>query len=184
MATLDKFKTCTGACDTKNSSKPVGPRDVSALLSIVENPACHCVYFDNFFTSYYLLRDLHENNFKALGTICEGRTIKCSLRPSKSVEKEEGGFFDHRLDDHVSIVQCKHNKVIYLGSNFSNMESTKIVKRYSQREKNKISYVQPFCFYQYYQGMRGVDLLVRFISQYRPTIQAEKWLRRGSMSPW
>ena len=24
---------------------------MSALLSIVENPACHCVYFDNFFSS-------------------------------------------------------------------------------------------------------------------------------------
>ena len=174
MVTLDKFKTCIGACDTKDSSKLVGPRVVSALLSIVENPACHSVYFDNLFT-HYLLRDLHEKNFKALGTIREGRTMNCPLRPSKSVEKEESVFFDHRLYDHVSIVQCKYIKVIYLGSNFSNIEPTKIVKRYSQREKNKISYVQPFCFYQYNQDMRGVDLLVRFISQYKPTIQAKKW---------
>ena len=43
-----KFETYTGACDTKDSSKPLGPQVVSALLSIVENPACHCVYFDNF----------------------------------------------------------------------------------------------------------------------------------------
>ena len=41
--------------------------------------ACHCVYFDNFFTSYYLLRDLHEKNFKALRNIREGRTMKCPL---------------------------------------------------------------------------------------------------------
>ena len=46
-----KFKTYIGACDTKDSSKPLGQEDVSALLSIVKNPACHCVYFDNFFHS-------------------------------------------------------------------------------------------------------------------------------------
>ena len=50
-----------------------------------------------------------------------------------------------------------------------------MVKRYSQREKKNISCVQPFWFYQYNQGMRGVDLIDRLMSQYRPTIQAKKW---------
>ena len=74
----------------------------------------------------------------------------------------------------MSIVHLKDNKVVYLGSNFSNIEPTKMMKHYSQREKKKISCVQPFSFYQYNQGMGGVDLLDRFISQYRPTIQAKK----------
>ena len=63
---LYKFETYTRACDTKDSSKPLGPQVVSSLLLIVKNPACYCVYFDNFFTSYYLLRDLHEKNFRLL----------------------------------------------------------------------------------------------------------------------
>ena len=92
----------------------------------------------------------------------------------KSVKKEKRGFFDDHSDDYMSIVQWKDNKVVYLGSNFSNIEPTKMVKRYSQREKKKISCVQPFCFYQYNQEMRGVDLLGRFIIQYRPTVQAKK----------
>ena len=50
-----------------------------------------------------------------------------------------------------------------------------MVKHYSQREKNKISCVQPFCFYHYNLDMGDVDLLDRFISQYRPTVQAKKW---------
>ena len=50
-----------------------------------------------------------------------------------------------------------------------------MVKRYSQRDKKKIDCVQPLCFYQYNQDMGGVDLLDRFINQYRPTIQAKKW---------
>ena len=163
-----KFETYTGACDTKDSSKPLGLQVVSAFLSIVENPACHCVYFDNCFTSYYLLRDLCQKNFRALGTIREGRTMKYPLRPSISIEKEELGFFDHRSDDYMSIAQWKDNKVVYLGLNFSNIEPTKMVKRYSQREEKEISWVQPFCFYQYNHGTGGVDQLDRFISKYRP----------------
>ena len=100
-----KFEAYTGSCDTNNSSKPLGPQVVSTLLSIVENPACHCVYFDILITSYYLLRDLHEKNFKAFETKREGRTIKCPMQSSKSVKKEERGFFDHRSDDYESIEQ-------------------------------------------------------------------------------
>ena len=56
MATLTNLRH-TRACDAKDSSKLLGSQVVSALFSIVENPACHCVYFDNFFTYYYLLQD-------------------------------------------------------------------------------------------------------------------------------
>ena len=50
-----------------------------------------------------------------------------------------------------------------------------MVKRYSQRDRTTIDCVQPFCFYLYNEGMGGVDLLDRFISQYWPTIQGKKW---------
>ena len=50
-----------------------------------------------------------------------------------------------------------------------------MVKRYSQRDKKKIDYVQPFYFYQYNQDMGGVDLLDRFTNEYKSTIQAKKW---------
>ena len=45
-----KFETYTGACDTKNNSKLLAPQVVCAcaLLSIVGNPSCGCVYYDNF----------------------------------------------------------------------------------------------------------------------------------------
>ena len=97
----------------------------------------------------------------------EDCTMKCPLRQSKSVEKEKRGFFDHRSNDYVSIVQWKNNKVVFLGSNFSNIELTKMVKRYSQRGKKKISCVQPFCFYQYNQAIGDIDLLVNSDQQFK-----------------
>ena len=96
--------------------------------------------------------------------------MKCQLRPSKSNKKEERGFFDHSSDDYLCIVQWKDNKVVYLGSNFSNIEPT-----LQPANKEKISCVHLFCFYQYNHSIEGVDLLDRFISQYRPTIQAKQW---------
>ena len=144
---------------------------MSDLLSIVEKPACHRVYFDNLFTSYLLRQDLLENGFKAFGTIRKNRTTKCPLRPAKSVEKEKRRFFDYRSNECVSIVQWKDKKVVYIGSNFCNTEPTKMVKRYSQQKRKRINGVLRFCFYLYNQDMGGVDLLDRFISQSRPTIQ-------------
>ena len=40
------------------------------------------------------MRALHEKNFQSLGTIREGRTIKCPLQSSKIVERENRRFFD------------------------------------------------------------------------------------------
>ena len=40
-----KFETYDGACDTKDSSKPLGPQLVFALLSIVENPGLSLCLF-------------------------------------------------------------------------------------------------------------------------------------------
>ena len=101
--------------------------------------------------------------------------MECPLKPSKPVEKEKRGFFDCRSDECVSIVEWKDNKVVYIRSNFCNLEPTKMVKRCSQRKRKRIDCVQPFCFSLYNQGMGGVDLPDKFINQYRPTIQGKKW---------
>ena len=85
-----KFETYTEASKSKDNSKPLGPHVVCFLLSAVKNPTYLRVYFDNFFTSYSLLRHLHENKFQALGTIRENRTMKCPLRSSEVVLKEKG----------------------------------------------------------------------------------------------
>ena len=102
-------------------------------------------------------------------------TIKWPLRSLKVILKKKRGFYDYRSDDYVSIVQWKDNKVVYIASNFVNITSIKVVKRYSQRERKEINCPQPFWFYQYNLGMGDVDLLDRFINQHRPIIHGKKW---------
>ena len=72
-----KFETYNDTKQSIESKKHLGPQVVQNLLSIAENPHNHHVFFDNFFTSYGLLKDLHDQSFKATGTICENRTMKC-----------------------------------------------------------------------------------------------------------
>ena len=57
-------------------TRPLGFLVVDGLLAPVKrlsHPARHTVYFDNFFTSYELLRHLHKDGFKATGTIRQNR---------------------------------------------------------------------------------------------------------------
>ena len=73
-------------------------------------------------------------------------TIKWPLRSLKVILKKKRGFYDYRSDDYVSIVQWKDNKVVYIASNFVNITSIKVVKRYSQRERKKLIALNLFGF--------------------------------------
>ena len=57
------------------------------MLSVVDNPAFHKIYFDNFFSSHSLFKSLQEKGFKATGTIRENRTKNCPLISSKELSK-------------------------------------------------------------------------------------------------
>jgi DNA excision repair protein ERCC-6 len=161
-----KFETYMGSSKGSEKGKPLGPRVVLGLLSVVENPECHHVFFDNFFTSYGLLKSLKELKFKATGTVRENRIMKCPLQPSKIISMKERAFYDYRSDNNVMIVQWKDNRVVYMGSNTVGIGPIKKVKRYSQEAKMKIDVPQPACFTEYNKGMGGVDILDRFTSQY------------------
>ena len=62
-----KFETYTGASKSKESSKPLGPQVVCSLLSIVKNPTCHRVYYDNFSRPIFCFVTCMKTNFKQLG---------------------------------------------------------------------------------------------------------------------
>lgn len=70
-------------------NSPLGSRVVWELLSTIQNPEKHGVFFDNFFTSHKLLTDLSEKGFKATGTIREFRTGRWPLKSIKEASKWE-----------------------------------------------------------------------------------------------
>jgi len=69
----------TGKDSASTESDCLGSRVVKQLISIVEDPACHTVTFDNFFTSVQLLEELKESQFRACGTVRENRLRQCTI---------------------------------------------------------------------------------------------------------
>ena len=71
---------------------------------MVSNPSSHVVYFDNFFTSYLLLVQLKEKNFRATRTVRDARTAKCPLKAAKEIDKMTRGMYDSRFDSKNEIL--------------------------------------------------------------------------------
>ena len=76
----------------------LGSQVVMKMLSTVDNPLFHVVYFDNFFISHSLLVQLREKGFRATGSVRDARTANCFLKPAKEMNIMERGTYDYRFD--------------------------------------------------------------------------------------
>ncbi|KAH7977007.1 hypothetical protein HPB52_022817 [Rhipicephalus sanguineus] len=85
----------------KDDKTPLGIRVVSNMVSVLEAPEQHEVYFDNFFTSHGLLTKLADQGIRATGTVRDTRTGGCPLKSLKSIGKEERGSFHYKCDGAV-----------------------------------------------------------------------------------
>lgn len=153
----------------------LGHHVVTSLLGCVSNPKCHEVYFDNFFTSYNLLCSLGNMNIKATGTIRENRLKGCCLVDNKVMKKKERGFFDVKCDKHVMAVKWHDNQCVTVATNFSAVEPLGRAKRWSSAKKCVVDIDQPVVIAKYNLHMGGVDILDRFMSNYRPVFHSKKW---------
>jgi len=75
------LKIYTGREEADRSS-PLGTRVVQNMIAAVEHHTTiqhHHLFFDNFFTSHQLLKELADNGVRATGTIREFRTSKSEL---------------------------------------------------------------------------------------------------------
>ncbi|KAJ4446621.1 hypothetical protein ANN_13318 [Periplaneta americana] len=161
----------SGKKDSENQG-PLGTCVVTGLLSVVRDPIQVEIYFDNFFTSYNLLKELKDMKIKATGTVREERTGHCSLTPSQTSER---GTFDYRCDGDVYICRWNDNAVVTLASNHQTHLPTGTAKRYSRQNKKKIDIPEPRIVRNYNYGMGGVDILDRLLSSYRPQLRSKKW---------
>lgn len=154
---------------------PLGTRVVLDLISVVENPNHHSLFFDNYFTSYDLMIDLKAKGFRAVGTVRENRTSKCPLVSSKELAKKPRGEYDYRGDGNVVCVRWNDNSVVTVMSNWMQPKPLQNANRYSVKQKQKIIIKQPKLIGAYNQSMGGVDLLDRLLGSYRPKLRSKKW---------
>ncbi|XP_066958591.1 piggyBac transposable element-derived protein 3-like [Macrobrachium rosenbergii] len=66
----------------------------------------HKMYFDNFFTSYVLLKSLAEQNIKVTGTVRDNKNAGAAklMKPNAVMKKSTRGEFDLRCDGEVFCV--------------------------------------------------------------------------------
>lgn len=172
------FDLYCGKSPGANPKEPLGTRVVKLLLDKLGTSAKdHVVYFDNFFTSFELLRDLRKAGFRATGTVREGRTKKCPLVGVKEMKKKNRADFDYRFDqvNQILFVRWLDNSVCTMGSNYDSVLPLGKVKRWSAVEKKKVDVGIPHVFQSYNKGMGGVDQADQSISLYRTAIRGKKW---------
>ena len=139
-----------------NREGPLGSHVVKKLLTPVSNNDQHVVFFDNFFTSYDLLRNLASENIRACGTIRENRTGRCPLPKNKDWKKKPRGSYDYRSDGTVLCAKWQDNTVVTAASNYYTVNPIQIAERRVKSEKNK-SVDQPNLIKMYNNGMGGED---------------------------
>lgn len=69
---------------------PLGTRVVLSMLSSLEIPFHHAVFFDNFFTSHKLLIILSKKGIHHTGNISEMRPKKVRYRVERSCKRNPG----------------------------------------------------------------------------------------------
>ncbi|KRY24173.1 PiggyBac transposable element-derived protein 1 [Trichinella britovi] len=73
---------------------------IEEMISVLERPVKHELYFNNIFASYDLLEKLSDKMIRATGTIRNSRARKLPIMPVDEVKKKYRGFFDHCSDTH------------------------------------------------------------------------------------
>ena len=154
---------------------PLGPRVVISFLEVLENHACHKVFFDNFFTAVGLLKSLRAQGIKAIGTIQVNRLNNSPLPPTKSMEKKAKDTMEVCSANDIYVVRWVDNKVVTLASNNLTYDPLQNCSWYCRQKKQKVTFPQPSFIRQYNEHMDGVDQLDSYLNNLRPFIGGEKW---------
>ena len=132
-------------------------------------------FYDNFFSSYQLVKTLSEKGFKATSTFREDRTNGCPLKCVKEFKKMDRGEYQYFTSgDQIELIRWNDNNVATIDSNALSVEPVGNVKRWKQG-KGSVNVSQPHAIKAYNKCMGGVDLVDRALSDLRPNFNGKKW---------
>ncbi|XP_039602162.1 piggyBac transposable element-derived protein 3-like [Polypterus senegalus] len=158
----------TGSNDDAGVSG-LGASVVLKMISILETPYAHKIYFDSFFTGFSLMRYLKVIDVRATGTARFNRMNKCPIAPDKEMKKKERGTCDYRFDSENEILGVIWNdsSCVKLLSNHGPIDPMSQVKRCSRENKREIQVPQPKLITEYNRHMGGVDKMDWNVQKYR-----------------
>lgn len=156
----------------------LGGSVVMKLTEILPRGEMFKVYFDNYFTSMELIRQLKLIGILSLGVARSNRMEGCELKSKNKLEKEGGrGTSDSRTtrEGDITVVRWLDNGLVNLASSFVGVGNTDTVERWSASNKQKIQVPRPEAVKMYNDYMGGVDKLDFLIALYRVNAKTKKW---------
>ena len=173
-----KFEPYQGAkngrsCISSDKQWGLGESVVLSLLSVLPKSPSFTVFFDNFFTSFRLIKHLDNHGFRAAGTLNRNKIKKTPIEAPEKLAKKDRGYYESVYSSDVSVVAWNDNKPVYLASNFVSVQPLSSVKRWNKKEYIKVPIPASFCSYN--KGMGGVDRCDQNISTYRISMRGKKW---------
>ena len=116
----------------KATELPISGLGASVVLNMIAKvnvPSDHIFYFDNFFTSFDLIKVLTERSISASGTVRINRTNKCPLSTDDNLKKQDRGFYDYRMDSKSDLLY-----LLSYGKTITMSKCCLIIKAHCQRK--------------------------------------------------
>lgn len=138
------------------------------------------VYFDNWFSSFKLVKTLKDKGIWSVGTIRSDRMGSCPLKSQEELQSKGRGAMDYRVEagSGIAVVRWLDRKALQMISSYCCIEPTDTCKRFSKQEGGHIEVARPRIVQQYNQFMGGVDLVDMLVELYRIDIRSNKWYTR------
>ena len=171
---VSQFQVYTGKSDRVEQS--LGARVVKDLTRpLVGN--YHKVFFDNFFTTIPLLRDLLKENIYACGTIRKKRKHEPKEIVNKNDKMQRGTSVWKISKEGIIYVKWMDNKPVLFSSNFHHPNEEQTIKRKQKDGSEKeITCLQLVKDYNTHMGY--VDQSDMFLSFYKVNRKSRKWWHR------
>ncbi|KAJ8931222.1 hypothetical protein NQ314_015893 [Rhamnusium bicolor] len=136
----------------------------------------HHVYFDNYFTSLPLLRELKYDHVYVCGTVKKKRIgIPNDLKIDKSMARGDGDW--RMTDDGISFMKWMDRKAVMFASNFHKPDLAETVDR-QKKDGEKVTIGCPLMVKDYNSSMGYVDKADQLKSTYEISRKSKEWWHR------
>ncbi|CAG4929637.1 unnamed protein product [Colias eurytheme] len=143
----------------------------------------HILYFDRYFSSLKLAKELLIRGIRSTGTIQKNRVPAAArdvLLEDKELSKRGRGSVHTVVnsDDTVAITKWNDNKPVTMMSTVEGREPEDVCQRWCKRTKRYVSVNRPLVVRNYNKYMGGVDLADRMLSVCPNRYRTKKWTQR------
>ena len=141
----------------------LGPAVVLHLCHRITNPG-HELFYDNYFSSYNLLKELKLKKIYAAGTVRVNRFANPPLIAEIEEKKKKRGYSEEVVSTDVDVmVKWIDNRSVTLASNYIGVGEKDKVRRW---DKKLSKYIQKQRDLKYNHSMGAVNLLDQLITLY------------------